>query len=267
MKLELREVKDGKDKNRYCGPAVISALTDLTTGEAARLIRKQSGRKAIRGTDKWEVFDALKTCGIWGRDINVKPEPWSNKPTLARWLKESKDIRTPGRVFLLVAGNHWQLVSGRRYTCGRIREIVSIKDKRVKRRARVTHVWELMSDNVTRPRDANRNDIDVSKPKSKSNPYYYRVKKMIQQYPEFDLTYEKDDIDYWVTMSSELEKYAEDTKHPLCDEHYCFDIEEVAQRMEKMVAFAKEHYPKLKEKEKQSAVDDLRELVAELTDH
>lgn len=236
-KIKLRSIKDGKDKNRYCGPSVISALTDLTTGEAARLIRKQSGRKAIRGTTTREVFNALETCGIWGRDINVKPEPWSNKPTLARWLKQSKDIRTPGRVFLIVAGNHWQLVSGRRYTCGRIREIVSIKDKRVKRRARVTGVWELMSDNVTKP------DIDVSKPKSKSNPAYYQIKKMIQQYPEFGLTYEKDDIAYWVTMSSELEKYAEETKHPLCDEHYCFDIGEVAWRMREMVEFAKEHYP------------------------
>jgi hypothetical protein len=171
----------------------------------------------------------------------------------------SKEDRTPGRVFLIAAGWHWQIVSGRRYTCGRIREIVSIKDKRVKRRARVAEVYELTSDNVTKP------DIDVSKPKPKSNPAYYQIKKMIRQYPEFGLTYEKDDIDYWVTMSSELEKYAEDTDHPLCDEHYCYDIGEVAQRMEEMVAFAKEHYPKLKEK--QSAVGNLRELVDELTGH
>ena len=160
MKLKLREIKDGKDKNRYCGPSVISALTDLTTGEAARLIRKQSGRKAIRGSSPLEVLDALRACNIkhcrW-----EKPGVHFNQttgPTLAGWLKMSKEDRTPGRVFLLVAGWHWQLVSGRRFTCGQIREIVSIKDKRVKRRARVANVWELTSDNVTKP------DIDVSKP-------------------------------------------------------------------------------------------------------
>ena len=241
MKLELREIKDGKDKNRYCGPSVISAVTDLTTGEAARLIRKQSGRKAIRGSYSYEVLDALRACNIQARRWE-KPGVRLNRktgPTLAGWLKMSKEDRTPGRVFLIVAGWHWQIVSGRRYTCGRIREIVSIKDKRVKRRARVAEAYELISDNVTRP------GIDVSKPKPKSNPYYYRVKKMIQQYPEFGLTYEKDDISYWVTMSSELEKYAEDTEHPLCDEHYCVDIEDVARRMEEMVEFGKENDKKL----------------------
>ena len=240
-KLKLKAITDGKDKNRYCGPSVISALTDLTTGEAARLVRKQSGRSKITGTSTSQVLDGLRAC-------NIKAYRWqkpgvrlnrSTGPTLAGWLKMSKEDRTTGRVFLIVAGWHWQLVSGRRYTCGRIREIVSIKDKRVKRRARVAEVYELTSDNVTKP------DIDVSKPKSKSNPAYYQIKKMIRQYPEFGLTYEKDDIAYWVTMSSELEKYAEDTKHPLCDEHYCFDIGEVAWRMEEMVAFAKEHYHKL----------------------
>lgn len=156
MQLKLRQIKDGKDKNRYCGPAVISAVTKLTTGEAARLIRKQTGKPCVRGTSTSDVRYALEACGI---------EMWSagyrtyHNPTLAAWLRESKKDRTPGRVYLISAGHHWQLVSGRRYTCGLIREIVSIKDKRVKRRARVAEVYELTSDNVTKP------EIDVSKPK------------------------------------------------------------------------------------------------------
>ena len=36
-KIQLKAITDGKDKNRYCGPSVISALTDLTTGEARTL--------------------------------------------------------------------------------------------------------------------------------------------------------------------------------------------------------------------------------------
>ena len=240
-KLKLKAITDGKDKNRYCGPSVISALTDLTTGEAARLVRKQSGRSKITGTSTNQVLDGLRAC-------NIKAYRWqkpgvrlnrSTGPTLAGWLKMSKEDRTTGRVFLIVAGWHWQLVSGRRYTCGRIREIVSIKDKRVKRRARVAEVYELTSDNVTKP------DIDVSKPKSKSNPYYYRVKKMIRQYPEFDLTYEREDIGFYVTMSGALEEYAEDTNHHLSDEHYCHDMGEVFQRMEEMVEFAKDNDHKL----------------------
>jgi hypothetical protein len=238
-KLKLKAITDGKDKNRYCGPSVISALTNLTTGEAARLIRKQNGRKVIRGSYSYEVLDALRACNIQSRRWE-KPGVRLNRktgPTLAGWLKMSKEDRTTGRVFLIVAGWHWQLVSGRRYTCGRIREIVSIKDKRVKRRARVANVWELTSDNVTKP------DIDVSKPKSKSNPAYYQIKKLIKQYPEFEITYEKDDIDYWVTMSDELEERATEIEHPLCDEHYCYDIASVWERVVEMVEFAKEHHP------------------------
>lgn len=39
--LQIKPVNHGKvkaDKNRYCGPSAISAITGMTTGEAARLI-------------------------------------------------------------------------------------------------------------------------------------------------------------------------------------------------------------------------------------
>jgi|TARA_R110000751_G_scaffold33814_1_gene84017 hypothetical protein len=247
-KLKLKTIVDGKDKNRYCGPSAISALTDLTTGQAARLIRKQHGRSSIRGSYTHEVLDALRAC-------NIKADRWrqegvrlnrTNGPTLAAWLRLTKKDRTPGRIFLLIAGWHWQLISGRRYTCGRIRDIVSIKDKRVKRRARVCEVWELTSDNVTKP------DIDVSKPKSKSNPAYYQIRKLIKQYPEFGLTYEVEhprghrhgySTHYWAEMSSELEKLACEMDHELQDEHGCEGIDEVLDRMKEMVEFGKEHYP------------------------
>ena len=241
-KIQLKAITDGKDKNRFCGPSVISALTDLTTGEAARLIRQQTGKKCVMGTHTSEVLNALRAC-------NIEATRWSQKgvrlnrttgPTLTGWLRLSKADRTPGRVFLIAAGHHWQLISGRRFTCGRIREIVSIKDKQVKRRARVAEVFELTSDNVTRP------DIDVSKPKTKSNPAYYQIKKMVKQYPEFGLSYERDDIGnfgYWVAMSEALEDYASETQHELCDCHGCDGIEEVVSRMKDMVAFGKEHYP------------------------
>ena len=238
-KIKLGAITDGKDKNRYCGPSVISAVTNLTTGEAARLIRKQNGRKAIRGAYTHEVLDALRAC-------NIKCFQWSKAgvrlsrktgPTLARWLKLSKEDRTSGRVFLIAAGHHWQLVSGRRYTCGRIREIVSIKDKRVKRRARVSKVFELASDNVTQP------DIEVSKPKSKSSPAYYQIKKLISEYPDFKITYERDEDLYWVYMSQELEDLAIKMEHPLCDEHFCYDIDHVKERIEELITFGKVHYP------------------------
>tara|TARA_R100001594_G_scaffold132082_1_gene172113 strand:- start:181 stop:939 length:759 start_codon:yes stop_codon:yes gene_type:complete len=166
MKLKLRAIKHGNDRNQFCGPAVISAVTNLTTGEAARLIRKQTKRRSVTGTSQFEVTNALIECGISSRTYFTRDEegnrvPLGSRkgPTLARWLKLSKCDRTSDRVFLIIAGNHWQLVSGRRYTCGRVRGIVSVRDKRIKRRARVSLVYELTAKSVTKP------TIDVSKPK------------------------------------------------------------------------------------------------------
>ena len=136
--MKLYELKRAKGDNRYCGPAVISFVTGISTGEAAALIRQRTGRRAIIGTSAGEVANAYRSLGIRMRDVPVR-----DKPTLAAWLRGTQDIRTTGRVFLVVAGNHWQLITGRRYACGRIGEIVSIKDPKVKRRARVTQVFEL----------------------------------------------------------------------------------------------------------------------------
>ena len=202
MRLKLKAIVDGKDRNRFCGPSVISALTDLTTGEAARLIRMQTGKTCVMGTHAREVLNALRACNIEAARLTF-PRP---RPTLAGWLRANREERTTGRVFLLSAGNHWQLVSGRRYTCGRVREIVSIRDKRVKRRARVSEVWELTSGKVTRP------DFDVSKPKdpfSSARSRARRIEKKIGAeidngewtgnrdtglfvYPPFSITEEED---------------------------------------------------------------------------
>jgi hypothetical protein len=188
MKLKLRPVDHGKDKNRFCGPAVISAVTPLTTGEAARLIRKQSGRSAVMGTHNHEIRRALQACNI--EMTAVTDYPGLNRttgPTLAAWLKMSKGARTSDRIFLLTAGWHWQLISGRRYVCGRTGEIVSVRDKKVKRRARVADVWELTSDNVSRP------SVDVSRPRKKQDPGYGRLQRWCKKN---GVSYIRD-LSYW----------------------------------------------------------------------
>jgi len=165
-KLKMRPVEHGTDQNRYCGPSVISAVTTLTTGEAARLIRLQSGKRSVKGTSTSNVRRALKSCNV---QMTFVPAPTGSRYgksrgiTLAHWLRLTHGTRA-GRIFLISAGHHWQLVSGNRYVCGRTASlgIVSIKHKQVKRRARVADVYELTSDSVTEP------DIDVRKPKDRN---------------------------------------------------------------------------------------------------
>ena len=220
-KLKLGAIKDGKDKNRYCGPAVISAVTKLTTGEAARLIRKQRGRKAVTGTQTFEVRDALRACNIESFAVNIhRGEPATG--TLAAWLRMSKEDRTPGRVFLIVAGHHWQLVSGRRYTCGRVREIVSIKDKRVKRRARVSEVYELTSDNVTKP------SVNVSKPKDPNASVRAKARRIAKEIGAEIVTHGSHDAYKEIYPPSSIT----DEEDPYCGEHMTYDWEESLERLE-----------------------------------
>ena len=217
------------DRNRYCGPAVISAVTGMNSGEAARLIRSVSGQRAVRGAHTTHVRRAMKLCGI--QSIYQRCTP---KITLAAWLRESKTSRTTGRVFLVVAGNHFQLIEGRRYVCGRTRDIVSIKDKQVKRRARVEEVYELVADGKIIIPDQAR------KPKQPANQYRSYIDKMKRKY-DFTVNYERWNQTYWVYMPQFAEDLAWDTGHHLRDEHGCFSQGEVAQRFEAMAEFMEEH--------------------------
>jgi hypothetical protein len=145
--MELKPLKHGKRGNRFCGPAVISFITGLATEESAALIRQQTGRRMVTGTHDGEVLRALRACGYTLRLLGMPRDAEGNrlvKPTLAAWLKAMKAERVPGKVFLVSAGHHWQLITGRRYACGRIGEIVSVRDERVKRRARVREVYEVV---------------------------------------------------------------------------------------------------------------------------
>ena len=227
MKLKLKAVNHGKDKNRYCGPSVISAVTDLTTGEAARLIRMKTGRRMVTGTGTGEVKSVLNDCGI---QMTTLPPPEGFKfgrskgITLAHWLRLTHGQRKD-RIFLVVAGWHWQLISGNRYVCGRIfsEGIVSINHPKVKRRARVAEVFELTSDNVKMP------DTDVSKPKDPNaaiRAKAHRISKKIGA-----------DIEVYRSMGyTDMTVYPpssiSDDDDPFTGDHACFGWEEVVEMLE-----------------------------------
>lgn len=151
--LKLHKVKRAKRGNRFCGPAVISALTGMTTDEASRLIRHVSPhRTMVAGTHTSEVLEALRLCGIHVKLGRMSRYYRDNRPTLAKWLSDTVSERSAGRVFLLIAGNHWQLVSGRRFVCGQTVEIVGFTHEKVKRRRRVEECYELIADTVSIPK-------------------------------------------------------------------------------------------------------------------
>lgn len=145
MKIYNVKREQGRSSNRYCGPSAISALTNLDTKDTAYSIRCMTGKHAVMGVhhlDLIKTLDIMHNIKCVSYDNYMKVET-NKRPTLARWLKGTVKQRTSGRVFLVIAGNHYQLVSGRRYVCGITTEIVSIRDKKVKRRSRVKAVYEV----------------------------------------------------------------------------------------------------------------------------
>jgi len=123
---------------------VVSAVTGKNTDECAQLFREISGRRNITGTSNWEMCKVLSSVGIRTMIYGIYDYlPVQERPTFTQWLKKHKKLRTHGRVWLLVSGNHWQLVSGRQAVCALTEDVVSIRDKRLRRRARVELVYEL----------------------------------------------------------------------------------------------------------------------------
>lgn len=141
--MKIYPVTHGKnDKNKWCGPAAISILTGMNTGEAARLLRIVNGGRPVKGTLDAHMGRALRLCNVSMRPI----AHWykdKKAPTLTQWLKDSVSLRTAGRVFVVAAGHHWQVITGRRYCCSMVQEIVGLKHEKVMRRARVEAVYEI----------------------------------------------------------------------------------------------------------------------------
>jgi hypothetical protein len=142
--IKLRDVNHPmRGANRFCGPSIISALTGMDTGEAAALLRHVTGKRAITGTSYYAVRRALSLCGVETEQQDTQCAV--PRPTLAGWHREARKagLLAKGAIWLLAAGDHWQAVSARQYVCGRIGKVVSIRDERVKRRARVSAFWRV----------------------------------------------------------------------------------------------------------------------------
>ena len=229
------------DKNRYCGPSAISAITGMNTGEAARMIRHVSGRKSVKGSADWEVREVLERCGIRSVRENFGLKLGRSKgPTLAAWLRHTVKERTAKRVFLIVAGWHYQLVQGRRIVCGILGEPTSIRDKRVKRRARVAEVFELHSmGKICKPPEA-------IKPKRPVNSYYNTAQRMLKA---MNITIDKDhigggEIQKWVTGYDDIDANGEDidfVEIGVLEYHCCYEWCEVVWALEAIAEYRKEH--------------------------
>tara|TARA_R100000781_G_scaffold83790_1_gene51603 strand:+ start:107 stop:898 length:792 start_codon:yes stop_codon:yes gene_type:complete len=184
--LEIHKVnRKTKKDNRYCGPAVISALTKIRTGNAARLLRKISKQSRIIGVNTYVMLNALNQCKIKHDQIYLCSSR-KNRITLAKYFRDNPEITENGPfVYLISAGNHWQLVKGESFVCGITKDIVSITHEKVRRRCRVGSVWKLsLQPGVIFPEvpdDAFESEKVIQKRKVNSQ-YLREAKKIIEEY-------------------------------------------------------------------------------------
>ena len=143
-KVRFAPVLRSRRGNRFCGPAILSIILGCDTDEASRALRRVTGRRQITGVPSWALLEVLYRNGLAAIVRQDFSELEAGKrPTLTAWLRSTKKQRTAGKVWLLLAGNHFGLVSGRRWVCGQTTEIVSVRHKKVGRRRRVKTAWEL----------------------------------------------------------------------------------------------------------------------------
>ena len=156
----LKPVKRAaKGHNRFCGPAALSIIAGIDTAEASAVIRKGNGKRSVKGTSHFDLLRALSTLGYKASSAaKIDPLKRKTNPTIAAWLKS--DERDGQSLYLISAGHHWQVVQGRRFCCGITKDIVSIRDPKVKRRARLVAVWKIEQDQKV-------NIADVLPPKVK----------------------------------------------------------------------------------------------------
>ena len=95
ISLKIRPVNHGtkkSDKNGYCGPAVLSILTGMTTAESAKVINASNGNfnRYIKSTSTRMMSKAFSACGI---DMAEKIKIPKHIKTLDKWLDDTEYSR------------------------------------------------------------------------------------------------------------------------------------------------------------------------------
>lgn len=128
-----------RGRNRYCGPAVVAALTGKTTDEAAFLLRQATGRGRILSVRPIELIGVLESLNFLVERFQLF-DLKRDGPILKQWLQA---FTAPGMgAFLVATVGHFQIVSRGVLACSRQQTPVhwkDIPDRRLTKRVRA--VW------------------------------------------------------------------------------------------------------------------------------
>ena len=220
--MKIKAVNKGN--NTYCGPAVVSSLTGLNTDQAAQLIREYGGRRSVKGCYTHEVRGALAEIGLSTHRIPAEGL------TLNQWhRKHIYKAHNFNDVFLVVAGDHFQLIKGYRFICGQTLVPVPFKtDRRVHRRARVKDAYVVSGKLALGGRKPH-----TIKPRTTPRKPSFTTEMYGAQWGfEIEKEYSLDSAPYYVLAPQWVEEHPDYTYD---GDHYCYNAAEARERVDEIV--------------------------------
>ena len=186
-------------------------------GVASRIVEEAFALQGVQV--QWEFYP-------WARALRSAEQGKSDGAAV--WLRSPE--RDGQSLYLVSAGYHWQVVQGRRFCCGLTKEIVSIRDPKVMRRARVAGVWK-----IEQERKVALAEVLPAKPKRDTSMDTVRRKakalaREIGVEIETSRTYDgyQDIIVWGPTWAADVD---EEEVDPFYDDHYAENWEDAFERV------------------------------------
>lgn len=220
-----------KGRNRYCGPAVIALLTGMTTDDASRLIRTISRKPMVTGTSTKEMLVALDYSDVLHKQVlGHIPRDMKSRPTIAAWLETIQ----PEKLYLVEAGNHWQLIGSGHFVDGIVKKPVPVTDKRARRRSKIKNAWLVNNSQAVIPRER----ID-SLPKKNMDHIHVR-RKIVELIKGTEIEFHDPDYQGGTIYVYPPEEFSHGIRDEYGEEHFCDSWQEALERAE---VYLKEFYP------------------------
>lgn len=145
MKREFKLRDINRVTNGYCGPSAVSSLTGLGTDVVERHFKNLLGDVKIKGV---HTRDLLKVLEVFG--IKARYKTLGERKSLRRFIDHP--ARDKDTIYLVVAGDHFQLIQGKRFVCSLTQKIVSVNNNKVRTRTKVRSVYALSATEVVIPK-------------------------------------------------------------------------------------------------------------------
>jgi len=126
--MTLKTCVNDTDTRAFCGPTVVAAITGRKISEIREMVRRVRGdrptgpKRAVRGMSEYQLYQTLRHFGFTnvgaGKPYLYGHRDTKKRPTVAQWLRRSKEERAKGMSYVLVVGpgtgDHFIGVKGRK---------------------------------------------------------------------------------------------------------------------------------------------------------